>query len=281
LEDDVAEEFQIRSHGPRAAPILIYLPGLHGDWTLVGNFRRALGDRVHLLEVTYPRTLEWSLEEYAEATEKAIAQAGLTGGWLLGESFGSLVVWEMVRRRHFSARGVILAGGFVKHPVRGAARWMGRLIGGAPLGLLTRIMFGYARVTRARFGGTAEVVGELDEFVKRRTDLDRRAAVHRLQLVAKADYSAVAVGYSGPLYCLSGLVDPIVPWFLVKPWIKRRCTGLRAYRVIPAADHNVLGTASKAAAAQVLAWVNGPAAGTAEAKRGAIVSQGTSRIANE
>jgi len=27
-------------------PTVIYLPGIHGDWGLIGAFRRALGERV-------------------------------------------------------------------------------------------------------------------------------------------------------------------------------------------------------------------------------------------
>jgi hypothetical protein len=40
------ELLKIRIHNPGAAPTLIYLPGLHGDWTLVRSFRRALAERV-------------------------------------------------------------------------------------------------------------------------------------------------------------------------------------------------------------------------------------------
>ena len=53
----MAEELQLRIHGEASLPTLIYLPGLHGDWTLIGGFRHALGGRVRFVEVTYPRTL--------------------------------------------------------------------------------------------------------------------------------------------------------------------------------------------------------------------------------
>src|SRR5437870_3192594 len=89
----MSEQLQIRVHGPAALPALIYLPGLHGDWTLIGRFRKALGERVRLVEITYPRTLTWSLEEYAEGVERALAENGIKSGWLLGESFSSAVLW--------------------------------------------------------------------------------------------------------------------------------------------------------------------------------------------
>ena len=36
-----------------ALPALIYLPGLHSDWTRISGFRHALGGRVRLVEVPY------------------------------------------------------------------------------------------------------------------------------------------------------------------------------------------------------------------------------------
>ena len=92
----MSEELQIRIHGDASQPALIYLPGLHGDWTLIPSFKRALGNRVRFAEVTYPRTLTWSLDDYAAGVEASLAEKGITRGWLLGESFSSQVVWPMV-----------------------------------------------------------------------------------------------------------------------------------------------------------------------------------------
>jgi pimeloyl-ACP methyl ester carboxylesterase len=60
---------------------------------------------------------------------------------------------------------------------------------------------------------------------------------------------------SKPIFGLSGFLDPIVPWCLVRPWLRRYVPSLRAYRVIASADHNVLGTAPEEAASQVLRWI--------------------------
>ena len=117
------EELQLRIHGEASLPTLIYLPGLHGDWTLIGGFRQAIAGRLRLVEFTYPRTLTWSLDDYALAIETALAQNGITRGWLLGESFASQVVWAMAAREGFPAQGVILAGGFVKYPLHRAV-WL-------------------------------------------------------------------------------------------------------------------------------------------------------------
>ena len=77
----------MRVHGDAATPTLVYLPGLHGDWTLIGRFRKTLGNRVRFVEVTYPRTLEWSLEDYATGVEKALV-ADLVTDDKRGTAFG-------------------------------------------------------------------------------------------------------------------------------------------------------------------------------------------------
>ena len=118
----MTEDLQIRTYGSPALPTLIYLPGLHGDWTLVGSFRRALKDRVHFVEFTYPRSLTWRISDYSDAIEKALLEQGITHGWLLAESFGSQPAWPLLERNlaadkgTFHVEGLILAGGFVKHP---------------------------------------------------------------------------------------------------------------------------------------------------------------------
>ena len=101
----MSEKLELRVYGDGSLPTLIYLPGLHGDWTLVGSFRRALGGRVRFVEMTYPRTLEWSLDDYAAAIEAALAERGIARGWLLGESFGSQVLWGLVARSRLADRG--------------------------------------------------------------------------------------------------------------------------------------------------------------------------------
>jgi pimeloyl-ACP methyl ester carboxylesterase len=251
----MTEALEIRVHGAAALPTLVYLPGLHGDWTLVGSFRRALSGRARFVELTYPRTLTWSLDDYAQEIEDALAGQGITRGWLLGESFGSQVVWPLVARNRFQTEGVILAGGFVRHPMRWGVRLAERLGGAIPLRLVTGILFGYAKVARFRFRHAPEVFANINEFIARRTELDRQAAVHRLRLIAANDPCCIAQQVRVPVYALSGLLDPIVPWFWVRPWLKRNCPPLRDYRIIWGADHTVLATGFQAAAKQVLRWM--------------------------
>jgi len=249
------EELQLRIHGEPSQTTLIYLPGLHGDWTLIGSFRHALAGRVRFVEITYPRTLDWSLDEYAEAIERALATHGITTGWLLGESFGSQPLWTLTARERFRAQGLILAGGFVKHPLRGAVRLAETLTGRMSNRLFIRIIFGYAKIARFRYRHSPETLATIDEFVARRTDLDRRAAQHRLHLIAENDPRPVACRTKLPVFGVAGVLDPIVPWPLIGRWLGRNCPALREYKIIMGADHNVLSTAPQKAAGQIWKWI--------------------------
>lgn len=277
------EELQLRVHGDASLPTLIYLPGLHGDWTLVASFRLALAGRVRFAEFTYPRTLTWSLEEYADAIAAALREHGINRGWLLGESFGSQIVWPLARRsvaatfrlreearssgsptqpegcgygERFHVDGVILAGGFVKHPLKWGVCAAGKFCHGVSLTWLTRLLFFYAKFARFRHRQAPETLASIQEFVARRTELDKQAAVHRLRLVAANDPREIARQVRLPVHQLSGLFDPVVPWPFVRPWLKQNSPGYRGSRIILKADHNVLGTAPKEAAEQVMNWMN-------------------------
>lgn len=251
----MSEELQIRIHGDASQPTLIYLPGLHGDWTLIPSFKRALGNRVRFVETTYPRTLTWSLDDYAANMEAALAEKGITRGWLLGESFSSQVVWPMVARGKFQTEGIILAGGFVKHPIRAGVRLAEKIGRGISLSLLTRLMFGYAKVSRFRYRHSPETQKSIHEFIARRTELDRQAAVHRLRLIAGSDFCLIAKSTRIPVYAITGALDPVVPWFCVHHWLRRNCPALHDYKIMWRADHNVLSTAANASADQMVQWI--------------------------
>lgn len=69
----------------------------------------------------------------------------------LRESFGSQVAWAMITRHRFQIDGLILAGGFVRHPAPWAVNlsaWCGLRI---PIALIRTMLRGYARLARWRF----------------------------------------------------------------------------------------------------------------------------------
>jgi hypothetical protein len=43
---EVFSRICVRVHGSPALPTLIYLPGIHGDWTLASSFRAGMSGKV-------------------------------------------------------------------------------------------------------------------------------------------------------------------------------------------------------------------------------------------
>ncbi len=181
------EQLQIRAHGEAGRTAIVYLPGMHGDWTLIPSFRARAKEHFRFVEFTYPRTTTWSLDDYADAIQDALASNGITRGWLLAESWGS-------------------------QPA------------------------------------------ELPEFLARRTEEDRRAAVHRLALMRANDLRPLAAAATIPVHALSGAVDPVVPWPPVFRWLKQHCPGFRGSKVVWNADHNVLNSV-RSSADCVFNWI--------------------------
>ncbi|MSU27314.1 MAG: alpha/beta hydrolase [Pedosphaera sp.] len=277
------DSLQIRVHGDASLPTLIYLPGLHGDWLLVTRFRLAMAGRVRFVEFTYPNTLTWSLDDFAAAVEAKLHDHGIGHGWLLAESFGSQVAWPLLARSrggeeadsHFAIRnseleksassprrlpafhadGLILAGGFARHPWLGGVHMTEWLCRRAPLAWLTAIVSSYAVIARWRFKQSPEVLAALRDFKARWGEPLRHAAAHRLRLIAANDPRASARAATLPVFHLTGVLDPVVPWPAAQRWFRRECPGWRADRVVWTADHNVLGTSTREAVAQVLAWI--------------------------
>lgn len=246
---------EIRVHGEARSPTLVYLPGIHGDWTLAGGFRRALANQLRFVEVSYPLGTDWTEGAYAAAIVETLAEREISSGWLLGESFGSQVAWEICRSTSFTADGIILAGGFVRHPLPFLAEWLYSRSGERTFRVMRAALGGYAQVARLRFGRSPETLAEIREFVARRTRADFDSGRHRLQLVARHDPRCVARSLHIPVYAMCGCLDPIVPWFPVRRWLKRNCPGFREAVTIWPADHNVLGTAPKRSAEKVLTWM--------------------------
>jgi len=253
----------LRLHGDADRPALVYLPGLHGDWTLVGAFRRALAARVRFVEISYPSATDWSLVDYANAVAEALVGNHVSHGWLLAESFGSQVAWAMLARPcHFQADGLILAGGFVRHPWPAAVRMTRRALERIRFRQLCVLLRVYAVYAHGRYGFRGGAVRtDLAEFLSRRDETDRQGAAHRLRLIEGSDWESVARSVRLPVYYLSGLWDPVVPWPWVWRWLRRNCPALKGCRLVWWSDHNVLGAAAESSARQALRWMDANSGG--------------------
>jgi hypothetical protein len=200
------DHVQIRISGPLDKPVLIYLPGLHGDWTLVSSFKAALGNSVRFVEITYPRTTEWSLRQYAAGVVDALRSVEVTHGWLLAESFGSQVAWEILRGSapprpdSFVVNGVILCGGFVRHPMPWLVPVLQRINRNVPMAVLKIFCGLYGVYARLRHRRAPETLCCVNEFVARRTEeADRQALAHRYTLIYANDFCELASRTSVPI----------------------------------------------------------------------------------
>jgi pimeloyl-ACP methyl ester carboxylesterase len=101
-----------------------------------------------------------------------------------------------------------------------------------------------------------DAAASIAEFIARRLHPDDfKAMEHRYGLVAREDVRPIAAQCTLPVFHLAGLVDPIVPAPQVRHWLKHRCPGFQAGRVLCRADHNVLSTAPEASADLICAWM--------------------------
>jgi pimeloyl-ACP methyl ester carboxylesterase len=265
----VAEALQIRVFGDAALPALIYLPGLHGDCTLITGFRAALNGRVRFVEITYPRTLIWTIDDYTTAIQQALLAQGINHGWLLGESFGSQPAWALAGRsatsnttpekdsggKLFKVDGLILAGGFVRYPFPAGPLILRSAGGWRPYNMFLLTMKIYAWYHGRFHRPTPDARRDLKEFVARRTPLDRQAMSQRLMLIRQLDPRPIARECRVPVHYLAGMFDPLVPWPHVRRWLRKNCPGYRGGKTIFLADHNVLASAPMTSANQVLNWM--------------------------
>lgn len=249
------KKFAVRIHGADTLPTLIYLPGLHGDWTLVSSFRAAVAGRVRFVEFSYPSDCSLSLEAYGRQVIAALRDAGIRSGWIVGESFGSQVSWEVIRQG-FAADGLILAGGFVRFPFSWGLARACRLCGSRAAWPLTVMLWLYPRYARFRHRSAPATLDSIQEFVRRRARPgDREAMTHRMQLIAGSDPRAVAATCRVPVYSLTGFWDPIVFWGPVRRWLRAHCPTFRGDRILFWADHTVLATQPATACSQILRWI--------------------------
>lgn len=256
-EAESLERLQVRVYGEPSQPTLIYLPGSHGDWSVISGFRELMRPHFCFVEFTYPRTQTWTMQEYGEQIAAALRANGIHQGWLLGESFGSQVAWELLRAPGFHCEGIILCGGFIRHPFPwGAAlfrRLCHRLLGKPERipGLMQR----YESWVKRSYEFTPQQDASIQEFKYRRTVTDGLAALHRLFLIQHNDPRQTAREFRGPVYYLGGFWDPLVPWYLVIPWLKRHCPSYAGSRILGRADHNVLFSAPNKSAQTILKWL--------------------------
>jgi hypothetical protein len=262
-----AERVSVEITGSGDGPPWVIVPGMHGDRSLHGEFRELCGRRAVVVSLAYPRTIRWSLDDYAVGCIAALGERGIRSGWLVAESFGSQVAWAMAAASRpgagFEILGLVLAGGFVNYPYKrnlALGRRLFSLCGeGDRYSVGARIfMSGYGAYAWVRHRGSGPGRAAVAEFLhERRIAGDVAAARRRLELIEGADFESVAREFRRPVWQMSGLWDPVVPWGPVGSWLERECPGYRGRALARLSDHTVLFSAAAWSARTAGVWISG------------------------
>ena len=125
---------------------------------------------------------------------------------IMTNRFSSLVAWQMAKRflhrrgamangettSGFEIQGIILAGGFVHHPIPLEVR-LGRLVNQwMPAWGLRAALAAFRTYARLRFHGCPEALASIDDFIQRRTELDHLAIRQRFRLIEQSDQRSIA-----------------------------------------------------------------------------------------
>lgn len=243
-------------------PTLIYLPGLHGESSLFSGLHDAASGALQVEKIDYPRAGCQGVSELGEHVLQTLVRRGIRRGWVLAESFGSLVIWELVERifqstaHEFQVEGIILAGGFIRHPRPRMVARLRTLVGWVPDWAYRSAWHISGRLLATWYWRNPGRVASVKEFVRHRclpgdrSTLDQRAA-----WIVISDPRSSAAHFPGPVFQLSGGWDFIVPWGPVTRELQKITPGYRGRCLIWSANHGVLFEQPDACVKQILRWI--------------------------
>lgn len=244
------------AEGPVTGAPVIYLPGSHGDPSLIGEARRILRRDVRLLAVTYPRAESWTLEDYSDALEDLMGVLDVDSAHLIGESFGGLIGWEFGLTLPRRIRSLLLVGGFCR-PVAGPRIEFARhALAHLPSAILER---------GANLFGSGGAVLEDDllidwpggAYVASQNSRPRRAAANRLSILSQSDFSASLGAVRFQVRYVGGGGDTMIPVrreaALMAARLPFRC-GFES-EIVPGAPHGVLASHAERVCERLTGWI--------------------------
>ena len=240
-----------------ATPVL-YLPGVHGDWSFMDSARELLSERFRLIEVTYPRAGGWTLETYAGALDDLLDVLDLESVHLIGESFGSRVGWELGLNVPERIRSMVLVGGLcgpLRSQIIGAAR---QSLHRMPGPMLERGFDLFLSIKDWMGDPWPEGDERAIPYVTSQSPRARRAAANRLGITFSTDFVPRLHRVRFPVAYVGGGSDPVVP-------VRREIESLRRrlprhcdfrYHVIPGAPHTLLASHPRSTCERIVGWIS-------------------------
>ena len=242
--------------GPIEAPLAIYLPGIHGDWTPLETAREALSERVRLVEVEYPKEPGWDLKHYADSVQELLASLKADKAHIIAESFGSLVAWEFALREADRIQSLILVGGFTSTP--GVFKTLVAKTGLAvvPTQFFERAVDLYSQ-SRGRRKTVIHDGASGVPYSSLRTPPGHQAVIKRLAHVQEADYTSELHKMQFPVRYIGGERDRIIPVKREIALLDEALPELSSFesRLIPGADHMVVSSHPEETASRICDWI--------------------------
>ncbi|MCH8204936.1 MAG: alpha/beta hydrolase [Candidatus Hydrogenedentes bacterium] len=261
VRDERAEtpsgELVYRIRGGEGAVPVVYLPGVHGDWTPQAAASVILAGAFRLVEISYPREPLWRLEDYASALVSLLDRLEIESAHVVAESFGSLVGWEFGLEHGSRVRSMVIVGGFCQPPGPRKvllAKWGLSVL---PTGLFEQGVDAYVAIRKHR-GKLEHPEMEVDlPYATVRTDLGRIATVSRFEIMCTSDYRHQLHEVLFPVRYIGGDSDLIVP-------VKREIRTLSELlseeagfqsRLIANAPHMIISSHPVETAGQIADWI--------------------------
>lgn len=246
-----------RESGNASNPPLIYLPGVHGDWTPQAVASPMLSANFRLVELTYPKQPAWNVGHYVAALQELMDELDIASAHIVAESFGSIIGWQFGLELAERVHSLILVGGFCQPPgnLRMSIGTLG--LSALPTGLFEAGVDLYVSL-RENQGRLEHPLSEDSPpaYSSVRSEEGKRATVRRLELIQESDYRDNLHAISFPVRYIGGERDVIVP---VRREIQTLMDSLPAEadfksRVIPGGPHMIVSSHPEETAGQIIEW---------------------------
>ena len=258
IRNDTGDELLYRVSGEEGATPVVYLPGVHGDWTPQAAAGPMLAEKFRLVEITYPKKPEWSIVDYMNALVSLLDRLEIGSAHVIAESFGSLVGWEFGLERPSRLRSLMVVGGFCQPPGPPKvllAKWGLSLL---PTEVFERGVNAYAslRKLQGKLQGP-EMEGDLP-YAAVRSDVGLSATIRRFELLGRTDFRHHLHDLRVPVRYIGGEKDLIVP-------VKREIETLEEIlaeeigfesRLIPGAPHMIIASHAEETVGQLVEWID-------------------------
>lgn len=197
-------------HGKPDAPVLLYLPGVQGDWTPLWGIAPLFRHRYRLIATAYPRQCGWSLEDHARAAQRLLDDLGIQSAHVLGESFGSIVGQMLALLEPARVTSLVMAGGFCQPPTPWGAMLASRLFRKVSPKVLDSMVRWYVRLNA---GQRLRVDRRMyaQAFLAVRSRRGWHACANRMKIIYSTDLRTRLGELKVPMAYMGGERDLVVP----------------------------------------------------------------------